>query len=236
MANKEFTLENGLAIQVYKRRGSKNLRLSLTSTGQIRVTIPAWAPYVAGLEFAKSRHAWIEEQRAVPKILVDGQPIGKAHRLKIEPSHVLEKISSRVSPGLVKISYPLQKYEASDPAVQAAAKKAAIKAMRQQAEKLLPQRTSSLAARHRFKFQDVSIKHLKGRWGSCDSHSNIVFNLFLMQLPWDLIDYVILHELTHTKILKHGPAFWAAMAEILPEAKSQKKRLQEYHPVLDSPL
>jgi predicted metal-dependent hydrolase len=57
-----------------------------------------------------------------------------------------------------------------------------------------------------------------------------------MQLPWELIDYVLLHELVHTNVLRHGPDFWDALSEVLPEVKARKKALRNHRPVLVSPL
>jgi hypothetical protein len=89
-----------------------------------------------------------------------------------------------------------------------------------------------LAQKHGFEYSSVSVKRLKGRWGSCDQHQNIVLNLYLMQLPWELIDYVLLHELTHTRILRHGPDFWAAMQRVLPNVKAIRKEMKQHQPVL----
>jgi predicted metal-dependent hydrolase len=54
-----------------------------------------------------------------------------------------------------------------------------------------------------------------------------------MQLPWQYIDYVIIHELVHTKVLKHGPDFWNAMSEIIPNLTQVRKDMRLYQPILD---
>ncbi|MGH7192412.1 MAG: M48 metallopeptidase family protein, partial [Candidatus Saccharimonadales bacterium] len=101
------------------------------------------------------------------------------------------------------------------------------------AERLLPQRLAAVAEAHGFDYGGVHIKRLKSRWGSCDQDGMIVLNLFLMQLPWEYIDYVLLHELMHTRIMRHGPDFWQAMAELQPDVKALRGRLREYRPALD---
>jgi predicted metal-dependent hydrolase len=53
-----------------------------------------------------------------------------------------------------------------------------------------------------------------------------------MQLPWELIDYVIIHELTHTKHLNHSDEFWAEFMRHEPKAKVLRKRVRSYQPVL----
>ncbi len=232
MAHKQFTLENGLKVTIYKRKSNRSLRLTLTPNGEVRVTIPLWAPYGAGLSFAESRQAWIMAQSRPLLLAVNGQLIGKAHHLVLQPSLEAAKVRSRVGAGQVIVTYP-QDMAASSPEVQTAARRAAVRALRSQAEQLLPQRLASLAAKHGFTYASVSVKQLKSRWGSCDHQQNIVLNLYLMQLPWEHIDYVLLHELTHTRILRHGPEFWRAMERILPQAAVYRKAVQAYQPVLD---
>lgn len=231
MPNKNFTLEDGLNVTVYKRRGNRNLRLSVAPGGQVRVSIPAWAAYRVGIDFAKSRQDWIRDQHRPAMPLRHGQAIGKAHHLKFAARPPPARIASRVSDTNIVINHPAGDLPDSS-AVQRAARAACVRALRRQAEQLLPQRLATLAETNDFSYQEVSIKRLKSRWGSCDQRTRIVLNLFLMQLPWDMIDYVLLHELTHTKILKHGPDFWQAMNTILPETASLRKRLRDYHPVL----
>lgn len=229
MPGKVFVLDDGQSITVFKRKGSRSLRMSIVQGDQVRVTIPSWTPYKAGVAFAKARQEWIREQVVTPTHLKSGQAIGKAHHLLFSPTANGSKPVSRTMTAVIKVQYPPHMHP-EDPEVQAVAREACVRALRAQAEKLLPQRLADLAAKHNFSYNSVSVKRLKGRWGSCDQHQNIIFNLYLMQLPWDLIDYVILHELTHTQILRHGPDFWDAMNHVLPAAKSYRKRMQAHQP------
>jgi predicted metal-dependent hydrolase len=231
MPSKSFTLDDGLVFTVYKRRGNRHLRLSISPAGKLRVSIPAWAPYKAGIEFARTRQAWINEQMEQPVSLSNGQAIGKGHHLQlvVDPSAVRIKTSVRST--VVAVHYPAGMSQA-DSAVQEAAHKAALRSLRLQAQQLLPQRLDSLARQHGFTYNDLRIKQLTGRWGSCDQQQHIVLSLFLMQLPWELIDYVLLHELTHTRVLRHGPDFWSAMEAVSPQAKALRAKLKAYRPVL----
>ena len=120
----------------------------------------------------------------------------------------------------------------TDTSVQDKAHKASIRALKQEAERLLPERVEWFADHFGYKYKDVTIKQLKSRWGSCSSHQEITLNLFLMQLPWHLIDYVILHELAHTRVMRHGPPFWAELEEHLPNARKLRTEINTYQPVL----
>src|SRR6185312_14153012 len=125
MAQRQFTLDERTTITIYKRKKSRNLRLSITSNGIIRVSIPTWAPYSAGVQFAKSRQRWIESQRPKSEqFLQHGQQIGKAHRLHFVPTNAT-KVTSRVRASEVLVSHP-QHLPINNPVVQKTANQAAI--------------------------------------------------------------------------------------------------------------
>ncbi len=231
MAYKRFTLPDGTPVTVYKRKSSRNVRLTVTPDGEIKVSIPRWTAYAIGLRFAHSRLDWIKSQQKPPVRLVDGQRIGKAHRLRFTPRAGAAKVATRVSQTEVMVTYPPDE-DGAAVAVQEAAKRAVIRALRAEAETLLPLRLADLAKRNGFTYNKVTIKHMKSRWGSCDRHRNIVLNLYLVQLPWEQIDYVLLHELTHTEILRHGPDFWQAMERVLPDVKRLRKAVRAAQPLI----
>lgn len=206
--------------------------MRIDAKGQVSITLPFWVPYEAGVTFAKSKQNWIaEHQQNNTASLIHGQVIGKSHRLYFEASPVATKVSSRVDDAIIRVTHPVA-CAITDSSVQRAAEKASIRALRAQAEQLLPGRLRELASLHGFSYRSVQVKQLTGRWGSCDSERNIVFNLFLMQVPWPLIDYVILHELTHTNILRHGSDFWSAMKQVLPDTQVRRKAIKAYRPIV----
>ncbi len=102
-----------------------------------------------------------------------------------------------------------------------------ISAMRHEAKRLLPQRALALARKFGFSFKQIKINSSKSRWGSCSTSKNINLSLFLMRLPWHLIDYVILHELCHTIEMNHSDRFWALMDKVTDnKAKALRAELK----------
>ena len=89
-------------------------------------------------------------------------------------------------------------------------------------------KTVELAEKHNFKYKKVAIKNAKTRWGSCSYVNNINLSLHLMRLPDYLIDYVILHELVHTKIKNHSKDFWHFLDYVSGNAKKLDKELKDY--------
>ncbi|UCG56370.1 MAG: M48 family metallopeptidase [Phycisphaerales bacterium] len=103
------------------------------------------------------------------------------------------------------------------------------------AETFLKARLQQLAARHNFGCAKVTIRNQKTKWGSCSAKNNISLNVNLARLPADLRDYVILHELLHTRIKNHSQKFWREMDRLLGDGKGKQKRLKEcgLHPIID---
>lgn len=77
---------------------------------------------------------------------------------------------------------------------------------------------------------DIVVREYKGRWGSCFYKENkISFNISLIHLDKDLIDYVIVHELCHFIQANHSKEFYKEIEKRLPDYKLRMKRLKEEH-------
>ncbi len=96
------------------------------------------------------------------------------------------------------------------------------------AKKKLTNRLKQLAVQHDFTYNKVYIRNQKTRWGSCSHKNNISLNMKLVLLPDELVDYVILHELVHTKIHDHSKRFWAELDKYVVNGKVMAKRLRKY--------
>ncbi|OUW61189.1 MAG: hypothetical protein CBD58_03535 [bacterium TMED198] len=98
----------------------------------------------------------------------------------------------------------------------------------EQAVDYLTNRINELSNLHGLPFNRLSIKSQKTLWGSCTSRNNINLNINLINLPRELIDYVIVHELVHTKVKNHGPKFWSMLNGLVDNARALDKKLKGY--------
>ena len=99
---------------------------------------------------------------------------------------------------------------------------------KQAAREFLEGRIKELANKFGFVYNKVTIRNQKTRWGSCSSKNNINLNMKLMNIPNHLIDYVLLHELVHTKVKNHSPLFWRSLDRYVGNAKAIDKELKKY--------
>ncbi len=97
------------------------------------------------------------------------------------------------------------------------------------ARAVLVERLEDLAELHDFRFNKISIRNQKTKWGSCSARNNISLNMNLTRLPAELTDYVILHELVHTRIKNHSKQFWTELdIYVVGSAKEFRRMLRAY--------
>ena len=101
-----------------------------------------------------------------------------------------------------------------DPALQDWLQKVVVRLLRRVAGQVLPPRLDRLACRHGLTYTGVRIGSSRSRWGSCSAQGSINLSCFLLKLPARLVDYVLLHELAHTREMNHGPRFHALLDRI----------------------
>lgn len=198
--------------------------------GVIRVSMPIWLPYSRGILFAKQKEAWLTEQLARNTLLVLSQNtrIGKNHYLVFE-FRDSEAVSSRISREkiIIRSNQPFDSKVVQDKAAEAAER-----ALKKEALELFTPRIEFLAKQHGFRYKQIGVKKMRSRWGSCSSRGVIALSTYLVQLPWPLIDYVIVHELLHTRHMHHGPKFWQDFESIIPNAKKIRGEVNKFKPQL----
>ncbi len=99
---------------------------------------------------------------------------------------------------------------------------------RRAARTYLAGRLDALAREHGYPHGRLSVRRQGTLWGSASRSGRIQLNAFLTVVPPDLADYVILHELVHTRVRGHGRAFWDELESRMPDARRRQARLREY--------
>ncbi|GAB2777949.1 hypothetical protein HNQ93_001722 [Hymenobacter luteus] len=110
------------------------------------------------------------------------------------------------------------------PAIQAAIQEF----YRRKAQEKIPPRVRKWAAQTGLSYQELKFRRMAKRWGSCTSTNTILLNPDVIRLPFTLIDYVIVHELCHTKVKDHSKSFWAELANHLPNWRELDRAVMDF--------
>lgn len=117
---------------------------------------------------------------------------------------------ARLDDGVLRINMPVGADIEAD-MVQKALKRIVLKFLRMEAERVLPQKMDYWSKQCGLDYRSLKVDSAKSRWGCCSSHKDIKLSYYLLLLPERLVDYVIVHELCHTREMNHGPRFKALL-------------------------
>lgn len=87
--------------------------------------------------------------------------------------------------------------------------------------------SKTLADKLGLSFNKITIKDVKGRWGSCSSRGNLNYNWRIILAPEPVLVYLCAHEVSHLRHMNHSPDFWAVVASVCPDHMALRKWLKK---------
>lgn len=219
-------------ITVRRSHLARQVSLKVAPNGQLRISLPTYAPLLAAKMLIKSSRPRIRKllsEHQQGHYYTHDQSIGKSHHLIIETQPTLTEPIIKRSGTHILVKLP-PSTDITTPAIQQRIREVVITALRKEAKSYLPRRLKFLAEEHDFSYQTVKLTHASSRWGSCSSRGTISLNIALMNLPFELLDYVLIHELAHTRQMNHSDAFWREVAAIDPAYKTHRAALKNHTP------
>lgn len=194
---------------------ARNLTIRIKSTGEVRVTVPGRVSQQKAEAFLISKSRWIN--RKLKEIS------GNEKRWR----SMQEGEKLRVRGKEIPVIRPGGKGTVED---------TVWKILLNEAKKWLPERVEQLAREHGFEYGRVKIRKMLTRWGSCSAGNNINLNSWLVMLPQHLADYVILHELVHTRHRNHGKRFWETLERHTGEKARQLRKELHGQRIMNLPV
>ena len=221
---------SGIKIEVQKKN-IKNIHLSvLPPDGKVRVSVPTHLSDESITMFIRTKISWIRKQqekfekqpRQSVREYISGETLylwGKQYFLQVDCSN---KEYSLVLDG--------------DKALFTVRKDSTIKQREKYINEWYREHLKAEVARLLPKWEKITglqctswqTKYMTTRWGTCNTETKkIWFNLQLAKKPVECLEYVILHELVHTKVKNHNKNFVAMMDEFMPCWRETKKLLND---------
>lgn len=215
-------------IDIRTSPAARQVSIKLAPNGNLRVSTPGRTPkFMIKSIINRSRsqiREMIQNQQTIYQV---DQQIGKSHHLVIQPDQDQSSVSTIGTKILVNLSAD---QDITAQSIQSEIRSHILKALRKEAKSYLPRRLSYLANQHDFSYQSTKLTHASSRWGSCSSSGTISMNISLMQLPFELIDYVLIHELCHTRQMNHSPEFWELVESYDPDYKQHRRAIKQHTP------
>jgi len=215
------------------RRSSRasHIRIRVAPDGKLRASLPLYAPLFLVKRLIKNsrselRNLMNDHQKGV--VFIDGMTIGKSHTLLIRNRAVSQLSVNRHGQQIIA-TLPVGQ-DPNDPPANRRIHDVVLEALRLEAKSHLPKRLGFLAEKYGFSYQKVRFSHAGSRWGSCSSNGTISLNIALMKLPFELIDYVLVHELSHTVEMNHSHSFWQLVGQADPNYKRHRQLLKAENP------
>ncbi len=218
-------------IEIRRYKLARRSKISISINGRIRVTIPYYSPDFAVKRLIRENRETIREMLKKynqSNSYYNGQLIGKSHTLLIQNANT-NQINVYIENNYIIANLP-KDTNINSLLVQNEIRKIVLKILKKQAKAYLPRRITFLAEKYDFEFTKLRLSHTRTRWGSCSSSGTISLNIALMNLPHHLIDYVIIHELCHTRQMNHSQLFWKEVEQYDPEYKKHVEEMKKYSP------
>jgi len=202
-------------IKYVSNRRARNLAIRINREGDVRVTVPGYVSMKRAEAFVFSKRRWI-----LSKISEREKHLSSA--IAVKEGDLLQ-----VRNKFIRIHLKNEKDTLEE---------AIWRILRKEAVMYLPGRVEELAELNGLIYSGVKVRRMKSRWGSCSAKNGINLNSWLMMLPDHLSDYVILHELVHTRHRDHGPGFWLTLDQITQgQSKMLRRALREEQIMLIHP-
>ena len=212
MSNKVVQFSRIGTVTFSRNRRSKNIKISVKPDKTVLVSFPF---YVSGKEvvsFVQKNEDWIKQQQRKFELKKNRIEAGSELKTKLHTLLFFNGEKNNIVTDGNRISVFVTDF--SSEKNQEYIENMLTQIYRYEAKKLLPVRINQLAVKHGFQYNNVTIRNNRRNWGSCSERNNISLNLQMMKLPVELIDYILLHELVHTKVKNHSPDFWKQLDQL----------------------
>ena len=230
-ANRQTRLGDAVVAYEFKRARRRTIGLQVGPKG-LSVRAPAWVPVDEIEAFLSSKTQWVldklrEMQDRAKRPAVQWQHgmvwayLGREYTVQMDPTHRFEGVGAGLVGNTLSVALP---HDCGPERL-----RDAVHAwMMTQARHCFTERLNHYAPLLGVRWTRLSLSSAATRWGTAKADGSIRLNWHLMALPLELVDYVVVHELSHLREMNHSPAFWAVVASVMPDYAERRRALQRH--------
>lgn len=219
----------------FKRGKRRTIGLSVGPEG-LSVSAPRWTPQAEVDALLQQKSRWVLDklQQARERagelarartVWADGcrfDYLGRAATLRLDPT---QDLAQRLHPGEGETPAVLSLRLARQASEQQIRDAAHAWLMRQ-AKALFAERVAHFAPALGVSYKTLRLSSAGTRWGSASADGSIRLNWRLIHLSMEMIDYVVVHELSHLRHMDHSPQFWDVVASVMPDHAQRRQALK----------
>jgi predicted metal-dependent hydrolase len=202
-------------LRLVRHRRAKRFVLRVAGDGSLTLTVPRGAAIADGLAFVGRQTEWVASEQVRQRART--APWTAGTELWFRGA----RVTLRADGGAVFFgseSVPM----AGDVATAVRTHLVAL------AKRELPARCMALAAAHALTVSRVVVRNQRSRWGSCSTRASIALNWRLIQMPPEIADYIVLHELMHLRQGNHSRRFWREVEAVCPDWREAETWLRRH--------
>ncbi|MBQ8685891.1 MAG: M48 family metallopeptidase [Clostridia bacterium] len=204
------------------RSDRKTLSVSIDPLGRLTVRAPKRCSEERIFAFLQEKEAWISKhkrQREGAGARLPSENLDGFTFLLLGKEHTVSLVSG------AKIGYDGENLRLFVP--RESSRERLVRWLKENAKRILREVTAQTARRMGVAYKSVSISSAKTRWGSCSGDNAVRYSFRLLYAPKEVLEYVVVHELAHTKHKNHSAAFWDEVKRYEPAYKQKRKWLKD---------
>jgi predicted metal-dependent hydrolase len=232
-ANRESHLCEALVAYEFKRGKRRTIGFQVGPDGLV-VSAPKWVPLGEVEAALQGKAVWVlrklgemrerEQRQASARIAWrDGVTLpflGGTLTVVLDPSHAFTAVGGEHRADTLRIGLPLH---ASPDQI-----RDVVQAwLMGQAKSLFTERLNHFAPQLQVQWRKLSLSNAGTRWGSARADGSIRLNWRLIHFKQNVIDYVVVHELSHLRVMDHSPRFWDTVRRVVPDYASLRGQLKD---------
>lgn len=240
-ANRLLVLGSCEVAYEFKRGKRRTIGLSVGPDG-LSVSAPRWTPVGEVEALLHTKAAWVLEklQRARERagelaqartVWANGAELdflGQRVRLVLDPAHGFTQVGAVLETAGAgqPAAFATLRLGLAHSASEAQIRDAAQAWLMRQAKRLFTERLDHFAPLLGVRYEKLRLSSAGTRWGSASADGTIRLNWRLIHLKLEMVDYVVVHELSHLRHMDHSPQFWDVVASILPDHQQRREALK----------
>ncbi len=208
---------------ILERKNVKHARIRVSENLSVRVLVPENFDSTDIQNLIKKKQIWIDKNLNKFK--------GKTEKIKLHDNQILlfgNKYTYFYRAEFRNKVLVNQEHKTIQSKTNLLDKDELLKWYKRYAKKHITKRLTEIAKEHKLKYNKVFIRDQRTKWGNCSTEKNLSFNWRLIKTPHFVIDYLIFHELVHTKTMNHTHKFWTELRSFIPEYQEAVKWLDKY--------